>query len=105
MDQVTPLLQNDLAVLLPVLLLGVRAVFAYFKKQPNLPTIPFWIVPAALFVLAEGLAFSNGRLHQGGAESLAGVWWVQGLLFAIGLVIGDQLAESVYTSGATPKEG
>lgn len=96
MDQITPLLQNDLAALLMPIMLGVRALYTLFLIKDGLPTLPRVVIPVALLLLAEGLAYSNAGLQPDAAATLAGLWWVQGLLFWIGLLLSDAAAGLIY---------
>lgn len=103
-NEVTSLLSNQLALLLPAILLGLRALHRALEESETKPTIPWWAFGLALASLSLGLSYANATFNTEAPKALVELWWVQGVLFFLALAIGDAFAGFVYGPRGKPTE-
>jgi hypothetical protein len=101
MNDAASLLETALGALFIPILLFSRWIRLKFASDPNKPTLPDWSIYLIMLVLTEGLSFGQYNVQPIAPESVTQVWWVQGLLFFIALLVADLGADATSTKSVT----
>lgn len=102
MTDVSQLLSQALGVLFVPILLLSRWLRLKFAADPNKPTLPEWSIYAIMLALTMGLSYGQQSLQPFmQPETVAQIWWVQGLLFFIALLVTDLGADATSTKSVS----
>lgn len=105
-QQVAGLVHAALGSLVPVFLLGIRALRRKFALSEGLPTIHEGLIVLLMGAVGFALAYGDHSVTQTiPAATIIDVPWVQGLLIWIAFILGDVAADatSIKTEGAAQK--
>lgn len=97
-EELKKLLSNDLAFVLPGVLILQRLVWLNFFESAESESIPRKWFAGVMLLFSMGVAYANFAMHAETATSVAQLWWMQGLIFWGGLLAADFLLEKAYRS-------
>ena len=101
MNEAAALLQQALGALVLPTLLGIRAVRKKFALDPDKPTIHEGIIILAMAVVGFGLSYASWMVNPLPPNDLLSLWFVQGFLYFIALLLGDMGMDATSIKSAS----
>jgi hypothetical protein len=101
MNDASALLSTALGALFIPILLFSRWIRLKFASDPDKPTLPEWSIYAIMLILTMGLSYGQWSVQPIPPESVSQLWWVQGILFFIALLVADLGADATSTKSVS----